>query len=138
MWAEQGSNLRQAPCKGGPPTTAGLGVSSDSFGAVGESRREVLGPVGANWGDSSLVSGTLPARGPRLRVVDGGATRLLTVRQVASKLGVSTATVYKLAERGELPHLRVSNAIRVAPDDLARFIGERRRSGPTGGRGGRS
>lgn len=43
---------------------------------------------------------------------------LLTVRQVAERLGVSTATVYRLCERGELPYVRVSNVIRVAPRDL--------------------
>ncbi len=63
----------------------------------------------------------------RLRVLDGGAGRLLTVREVAERLAVSTATVYAPVERGELPHVRVSNAIRVAPADLAAFIEGRRR-----------
>ncbi len=61
-----------------------------------------------------------------LRALDGGAGRLLTVREVAERLAVSTATVYALVERGELPHVRVSNAIRVAPADLAAFIEARR------------
>jgi excisionase family DNA binding protein len=47
---------------------------------------------------------------------------LLTVRQVAERLGVCTATVYTLVERGELKHVRVSNAIRVAPGELVVFI----------------
>src|SRR6266446_4562486 len=34
---------------------------------------------------------------------------LLSIRQVAQFLGVSTATVYRLCEAGELPHLRVSH-----------------------------
>jgi excisionase family DNA binding protein len=38
---------------------------------------------------------------------------LLSVRQVAKLLGVSSATVYKLCDRGELPHFRILNAIRV-------------------------
>jgi hypothetical protein len=37
----------------------------------------------------------------------------------------------------ELGHLRVSNAIPGVPQDLDRFIADRRRVGPTGGRGGR-
>jgi excisionase family DNA binding protein len=37
---------------------------------------------------------------------------------VAGRLGVSTATVYKLVAQGDLPHARVSNAIRVSPVDL--------------------
>ena len=47
---------------------------------------------------------------------------LLSVKQVAKKLGVCTRTVYELVERGALPHIRVLNAIRVAPSDLAAFV----------------
>jgi len=51
-----------------------------------------------------------------------GAARLLTVREVAERLAVCTATIYALVERGEIRHLRVSNAIRVHPDDLQAFL----------------
>jgi len=51
-----------------------------------------------------------------------GVVRLLTVRDVAERLAVCTATVYALIERGEIRHLRVSNAIRIHPDDLEAFI----------------
>ena len=54
----------------------------------------------------------------RLRAVDGGRDSLLIVREVAARLSVSTATVYALCARRELPHVRVLNAIRVAPADL--------------------
>ncbi len=47
---------------------------------------------------------------------------LLTVRDVALALKVSTATVYKLVSRGKLPHARVSNAIRISPDALRAFL----------------
>src|SRR5258708_5260252 len=40
---------------------------------------------------------------------------LLTVREVAEHLGVCAATVYKLCATGELLHLRISNAVRIAP-----------------------
>ena len=56
-----------------------------------------------------------------LKVVPGGAPRLLTVREVAAQLGVSTSTVYALCDRGELVHVRVLNAIRVAPAELSAF-----------------
>jgi excisionase family DNA binding protein len=52
---------------------------------------------------------------------------LLTVRQVAERLGVCTATVYRLCDKGQLPHVRVLHAIRVAPADLAGFIRQNRR-----------
>ena len=80
-------------------------------------------------------------QGPRaLGVLDcrrgGGTAALLTVRDVAAQLGVCTATVYQLVGEGQLPHVRVLNAIRVAPRDLAAFVeGQRRagRGGPAGG-----
>jgi excisionase family DNA binding protein len=55
---------------------------------------------------------------------------LLSVREIAARLGVSTATVYRLCERAELSHVRVSNAIRVAPADLIEFIARKRRPCP--------
>jgi excisionase family DNA binding protein len=48
--------------------------------------------------------------------------KLLTVRDVARTLRVSTATVYRLCDDGELPHLRVGNAIRVCPEDLEDYV----------------
>lgn len=63
---------------------------------------------------------------PRLGVVEGGAGRLLTVREVACLLGLSAATVYKLVDRGELMHVRVSNAIRFERGAIEAFIGSRR------------
>jgi excisionase family DNA binding protein len=48
--------------------------------------------------------------------------RLLTVREVAEVLQVSTATVYRLCLQGELRHVRVSNAIRVLPDQVEAFL----------------
>jgi excisionase family DNA binding protein len=41
--------------------------------------------------------------------------RLLTVREVAARLGVCTSTVYKLCAEAKLAHVRVSNAIRIPP-----------------------
>ena len=40
-------------------------------------------------------------------------------------------------ETREIGHLGVAKAIRVEPGDVDQFVAERRRSGPTGGRGGR-
>jgi excisionase family DNA binding protein len=73
---------------------------------------------------------SLPALNPprALRAVSG-AERWLTVREAAEQLQVSTALVYRLVESGELAHVRVSNAIRVAPADLAVYLASRRRPG---------
>jgi excisionase family DNA binding protein len=48
--------------------------------------------------------------------------QLLTVREVAHHLRVCAATVYKLCAAGDLVHVRISNAIRVAPPDLTHFM----------------
>jgi excisionase family DNA binding protein len=46
-------------------------------------------------------------------VVRGEVRQLLTVREVAARLRVSRATVYRLVQSGALPTLRVSNSIRI-------------------------
>jgi excisionase family DNA binding protein len=51
---------------------------------------------------------------------------LLSVREVARNLGVSTPIVYRLCERGELVHIRVGSAIRIASVDIATYLGRRR------------
>ncbi len=53
--------------------------------------------------------------------------RLLTVRQVAELLGVAPFSVYRLAARGEIPHVRVSNALRFEPHEVADFLQRQRR-----------
>jgi excisionase family DNA binding protein len=61
--------------------------------------------------------------------VDGLLTTFLqgfiTVAQVAKRLGVCGATVYQLCERGDLRHMRVSNAIRVPVAVLAEYLRQR-------------
>ena len=47
----------------------------------------------------------------------------MTVREVAALLRVSTWTIYALAARQELPHVRVSNALRFRPEDVRAFLG---------------
>jgi len=64
-------------------------------------------------------------------ILDGLLTTFLqgfmTVAEVAERLGVCRSTVYQLCERGELGHVRVSNAIRVPGVAVAAFL--RQRSG---------
>jgi excisionase family DNA binding protein len=63
-------------------------------------------------------------KGPRKIFVDspGARRELLTVREVAAQLHVHPSTVYALCERGALPHLRVSHAIRIRAEDLEAFL----------------
>jgi len=54
---------------------------------------------------------------------------LLSVREVAARIGVCSATVYALCSRRELTHVRIRNAIRVYPADLVAFLARQRRGG---------
>jgi excisionase family DNA binding protein len=47
---------------------------------------------------------------------------LLTVRQAADMLTVSTRKVYNLITAGKLPHYRIDNAIRVAVADVEDYL----------------
>jgi len=51
------------------------------------------------------------------------------VAEVAKLLRLSTATVYKLCACGELAHVRIGNAIRIARVDVAACF-ERKRGMP--------
>jgi excisionase family DNA binding protein len=46
----------------------------------------------------------------------------LTVSEVARRLGVCAATVYKLCATGALAHVRVMNSIRITDGGLRGFI----------------
>jgi excisionase family DNA binding protein len=76
------------------------------------------GKAGATAG----AAGTDVGAGAGLYVVPGGEKSLLTVREVATRLNVCTATVYRLCARGLLRHVRILNAIRVRPTDLRDLV----------------
>jgi excisionase family DNA binding protein len=61
-----------------------------------------------------------------LRALRGGADRLLTAAEVARRLRVCTETVYRLCRRGELPHVRIVDSVRIRPADLAALLSARR------------
>ena len=52
--------------------------------------------------------------------------QLLKPGEVADQLKVATVTIYKWAERGVLPCVRIEGVIRFVPEDVARLIRERR------------
>jgi excisionase family DNA binding protein len=47
------------------------------------------------------------------------------VSEVAERLGVCAATVYKLCATGSLQHVRVLNSIRIADECLRAFVASR-------------
>jgi excisionase family DNA binding protein len=50
---------------------------------------------------------------------------LLKGGQVAEILHVSRSFAYLLMRRGDIPTVRIGNAVRVRPEDLERYIQER-------------
>jgi excisionase family DNA binding protein len=50
------------------------------------------------------------------------AVQFLTVRETASRLRVSPATVYALCAQGKLPHARVSNALRISASEVEALL----------------
>jgi excisionase family DNA binding protein len=55
---------------------------------------------------------------------------LLTVREAARVLRVSTATVYRLCARGVLGHVRVLNSIRIPSEALGMLPGRTGKATP--------
>ena len=49
-------------------------------------------------------------------------SRLLTGKDVAHLLKISSSQAYKLMRRGELPAVHIGKSIRVKPEDLDAFI----------------
>jgi len=84
---------------------------------------QVLSPISKNFTTRLLTDSAVG------QVLSQLTADLLSVADVAARLRVSTATVYALVDRGELRHVRVSNAIRISPADLAAFVQASRRSG---------
>jgi excisionase family DNA binding protein len=60
-----------------------------------------------------------------LVALHGGRDRLLRVSDVAERLAVCAATVYRLCDSRELAHVRIVNSIRIRPEDLRDFMATR-------------
>jgi hypothetical protein len=97
--------------------------------AGGDSGAQVVGSIGAGSGGGvqrvqADAGFSKSFAAPVLPGVEG--EKLLSVRDVAGRLGVCTATVYKLCERGKLAHVLVLTTIRIRSVDLVSFIAGRR------------
>jgi excisionase family DNA binding protein len=93
-----------------------LGDSSKRSQTVGSVRVGTKGRVQPSHGLAPFSS---PFAAP---VLQGFGEHLLTVREVAGRLRVSTATVYALCQSSELPSIRVVNSIRVSERMLQAFL----------------
>lgn len=58
--------------------------------------------------------------------------KLLTVKQVAERLGIKTGTVYNLVSRKQMPAIKVFGALRFDPEDIERLIERGRINSPIG------
>ena len=56
-------------------------------------------------------------------------TGLLTARQAAARLAISTRKLWELSNRGEIPVIRVDRAVRYDPSDLAAYVDSQRIGG---------
>lgn len=56
-------------------------------------------------------------------------TRLLTAREAASRLAISTRKLWELSNRCEIPVIRVGRAVRYDPADLTNYIDSQRVGG---------
>ena len=57
-----------------------------------------------------------------MTTVGRGATELLTVREVADAMRVSTMTVYRLIRSDALPAIRVGKHFRIRTRDLEEYL----------------
>ncbi len=59
------------------------------------------------------------------RQLDNIHTRFMTVGEVAAVLRVSSMTVYRLINAGQLPAVRIGRSFRVHEGELDRYLAER-------------
>jgi hypothetical protein len=128
--------LRTAGIEGQSPWQSSAGTSHPRLGRTVEDQQgEDSGGYVAPGALPSSAQDPLghPEPGSLLtEFVDGfegpprAETALLSVRATAKHLGVSLATVYSLVATRQLHCVRISNAIRIHPRDLAAYLALRR------------
>jgi excisionase family DNA binding protein len=52
--------------------------------------------------------------------------KLVKAGEVADSLGKSPKTVYKMAQRGALPHVKFGSSVMFDPDEIIRWIDDHR------------
>lgn len=120
---EEISSVNSARPSGFEPHTFGFGGST--YPSAGVSKRlQSVGNTRIGAKNRIQPSQALVKNSSRFvtQVLQGLSDPLLTVREVAERLRVSTATVYTMCQRGELEHTRVGNSIRVTERALEGFI----------------
>lgn len=62
-----------------------------------------------------------------MTTIDTG--QLLSARQAAARLCISTRKLWSMTSSGEIPAIRIGRGVRYAPDDLAAYIAQQRSGG---------
>jgi len=126
MSGRQDLNLRPLGPEGPAPFADELAATRTGSDSVDKLEAAAASPL-----DRALPNGPIRTQywAPVGRAADLilGVERLLTVKEVATRLHVCRATVYSMVERGELPHVRVGNAVRFEPTRLVAALERRRR-----------
>ena len=125
-----------AGCAGLEPAASGVTVGEVTLGDAGQASQPVANagsepsPSGPIW--SRFAAFLRPFGIPLVSVgqIDGASVRWVSVRELAGILRVSPSTVYQAVATAQVPHVRVSNAIRVA---VPRGISVESRAGPNRG-----
>jgi excisionase family DNA binding protein len=78
----------------------------------------VFGSARGKLGEASTDRGS--RRGPGTEQ-EHGELALITVKETAKLLGLCSATVYAMVERGEIAHVRLRNKIQVVVRARARY-----------------
>jgi len=84
--------------------------------------------------DKPCEAAFVPTVSPRFRGKFRFPERLWTVREAAERLRISRASLYKLCAQNQVVHVRVGNAIRIAPEDLWAFVQAQRKTSAVSGR----
>ena len=137
---EEGQDVTGARDTGFEPVAFGSGGHRHRFDSFGHLSQPVV--TVANGSTASLAalvldgipwsafsSPALPA-GMALAIVSNSGDVLLSVKAVARRLSVSTATVYRLCKTGEVPCVRLGASVRIRASDLDQLVqGEERHAG---------
>jgi PTS system nitrogen regulatory IIA component len=51
-------------------------------------------------------------------------TTILTINDVAQKLKMSASTIYKYAERGKIPSIKIGSSLRFTEDQINHFLAQ--------------
>lgn len=60
----------------------------------------------------------------------GYVVKMMSLEEVAERLGVHRTTVYRLVMAGELPAAKIGRQWRIEPDDLERYLRRARMGTP--------